>query len=102
MDHRAGTYRRAAISTVVCQVARVDTIILKQTEEVAYRIDDRLHKATDTADLHQSVTNANQAYATKKIAPEPDTAAGRTTTRAVTDRLLQTRHWRLRTTATAS
>ena len=81
MNHRAGTYRRAAICTVVCQVARVDTIILKQAKEAAYRVNYRAHKATDTADLHQSITCADQAYATNDVAPKSETAACRTATR---------------------
>ena len=61
------------------QVACIDTIILKQTKEVAYRINYWLHKATDTANARQSITDTRQAYATKDVAPKTNTAAARRT-----------------------
>ena len=63
------------------QVACINTVILKQTKEVAYRIDNWLHKATDTANARQSITDTCQAYATKDVAPKTDAAARRAATR---------------------
>jgi hypothetical protein len=62
------------------QVACVDTIVLKQTKQVAYWIDNWLHKAADTADTRESITDTRQAYATEDVAPKTDTAR-RTATR---------------------
>lgn len=74
----------------MCKVAGIDTIVLKQTEEVAYRIDDRSHKAADTADLHKTITHTYETNATKHIAPKSYTATRTATASATSSALRRT------------